>query len=388
MPLGAVLFKGPGSLRVETGSISILGYPVEKGETLVIPAGRSIPGLLDESTRYAYTGKVTGYSIDDYKRINEIAGRMIEYDRIILIGPSDSGKSTLASWIVNRMVLEGKRTLYATIDIGQNEAFCPAFASSMEPKPPMIPGVGGPLYRACFTGSFTPRDRLPRYHYCAVEIIEGWRGSLIIDTDGWVSLWNGLESKVSIARITRVDAVVTIGLGESEASFLKGKLPGASIVRVPRLVRGSKSKSERRTHRERLIAKALIEARERPVDLESTLVYGLPLFHGTPIDSMEASKLIGARVVYAEQQDGGLVAVVRGRMPEGRVNARLLREGWERGLIASVSIGGSPNPAIVTRIDYRRRILYIASNARGEPDYVEVGVARVDPDAILGRAKW
>ena len=387
MPVKAVLLVGPGRLTVTRGSLSLLGYELSPGDSVVVPAGRRLPALLGDDSGFEYTGRVEEHSVDFYKALREYSARAREADRILIVGPSDSGKSTLSAFIVNTLASEGRDPLYATVDVGQNEAFCPGYTSSAQPDPLIVPGSQGKLWRACFVGSFTPREQAYRYIACSSRVVAGWRGPLVVDTDGWIAPWEGLESKAALAHAVNADTIIAVNMDERAVGFLRDTVPEARIVRVPRLVESVKSREERRTHRERLIAKALLGASTVRVSVEKDRVYGLPVFHGSPVDPAEASKLTGARVLYAEVQQGGLLVVARSRPRSRLPRVRVLLEGWEKGLLASITAGGSPVPAVLLGIDYRSRTITLASKAAGV-DYVEVGKARVDPDAVLGRAKW
>ena len=387
MPVKAVLLVGPGRLTVTRGSLSLLGYELGPGDSVVVSAGRRLPALLGDDSGFEYTGRVEEHSVDFYKALREYSARAREGDRILVVGPSDSGKSTLSAFIVNTLASEGRDPLYATVDVGQNEAFCPGYTSSAQPDPLIVPGSRGKLWRACFVGSFTPREQAYRYIACSSRVAAGWRGPLVVDTDGWIVPWEGLESKAALAHAINADTIIAVNMDERAVGFLRDTVPEARIVRVPRLVESVKSREERRTHRERLIAKALLGASTVRVSVERDRVYGLPVFHGTQVDPLEASKLTGVRVLYAEVQQGGLLIVARSRPRSRLPRVRVLLEGWEKGLLASVTAGGSPAPAVLLGIDYRSRTITLASKAAGV-DYVEVGKARVDPDAVLGRAKW
>ena len=387
MPVKAVLLVGPGRLTVTRGSLRLLGYDLNPGDSVIVPAGRRLPALLGDESGFEFTGRVEEYSIDSYRTLEEYSARAREGDRILVVGPSDSGKSTLSAFIVNTLASEGRDPLYATVDVGQNEAFCPGYASSAQPNPLIVPGSQGRLLRACFVGSFTPREQAYKYIACSSRVIAGWSGPLIVDTDGWIAPWEGLESKVALAHTVRADTIVAVGMDERAVGFIRDTVPWARVIRVPKLVEGVKSREERRIHRERLIAKALLGASTIRISMERARIYGLPLFQGPPVDPAEASRLTGVRVLYAEVQSSGLLVVARSKPRNRLPRIRVLLEGWERGLLASVMDRGSPTPAVLLGIDYRSKSITLASKAEGE-DYIEVGKARVDPDSVLGKAKW
>ncbi|NOZ30804.1 MAG: hypothetical protein GXO68_02495 [Crenarchaeota archaeon] len=387
---GTYLLQGPGKLTVEKGSVEVLGYRIDGEGQVVVPVGRSVPALVEEGARASYTGKTTGLSSEAYQKWHDTIQGLGELDsRILLVGPSDTGKSTLAAWIINKIMQErGRSPLFATVDIGQNENFCPGFTSSVVVRdPPFIPGGGGDVYSTCFVGSFTPTNSLSRYIYCAHSMLKGWQGPLVMDSDGWVTVWDGIDSKIAVAEAVGFDKVVLVGLGEREEEYIRGKLRGVEIVRLGSLVDSRKSREERRIHRERLIAKALAGARERGFKVDSVPVYGGPIFLGQRVDPRLVGEALGLHVYYAERVGGELrvVARVRGRRIQG---ATLVRPGWERGLLSAVVGGGVVRPGIVTRVNYRTGTLYVYTPYEGDPEYIELGVARLDPEAFMGKAKW
>jgi len=388
-PGRAYVARGPGRLVVEKGTIEVLGYPVGEGSSILVPVGRAVPLLVGgEGARASYTGSLEEWSVEEYRRLDAIAGELGSHSRVMLVGPSDVGKSTLAAWTANKMALEGRNPLLATLDVGQNENFCPGFASSNHVEPPFIPGVGGPLARACFVGSFTPRGAEARYAYCAGHIVEAGE-SWVMDTDGWVSDWDGLDSKLAAAGAAGPELVVSVGLEDRLHRYLVDRL-AVETKKLPRLVESRKTREERRTHRERLLSRALQGAKELSIRLDSTPVYGLPLFLGTPLDPEEVSSLLGVKVFYAEQAPQGITIVVPARArvpvpPTGKL--RILRDGWERGLLAAVYEEGIPRPGLVTRISYRRMTIHVYAPTSGKPEMVEVGRARVDPEPFMAGSR-
>lgn len=387
---GTYLLRGPGKLTVERGSVEVLGYRIDGESQVVVPIGRSVPARVDEGARASYTGKIMELPSEAYQKWHGTIRGLGDLDsRILLVGPSDVGKSTLAAWIINKVVQEyGRDPLFATIDIGQNENFCPGFTSSVTVRdPPFIPGGGGDIYSTCFVGSFTPTNSLSRYIYCARSMLEGWQGPLVMDSDGWVAVWNGIDSKIAIAEAIGFDKIILVGLGSREEEYFRAKLRKVEVVRLGSLVDSRKSREERRIHRERLIAKALAGARERGFKVDSVPVYGGPIFLGQWIDPRLVGEALGIHVYYAERVGGELLVVarVRGRRIQG---ATLVRPGWERGLLSAIVGGSVVWPGIVTRVNYRTGTLYVLTPFEGEPEYIELGVARLDPEAFMGKAKW
>ena len=377
---GGVLLVGPGRLVVERGEFEVLGYVLGEGGELVVPAGRRVPGLARGRVVVEHSlAGVEPLPVEWYERVSRVAREVAGAGRAVIVGPTDSGKSTLAAWAAN---LSGSPLL--TVDVGQNEVFCPGFAS-LSRDPPHVPGWARGGVESCFVGSFTPRGVESRYLGCASRLSRGG-GGLVVDTDGWIMGWEALYSKAALASVVGADLVVAVGLEERWARFI-AESSGTRLLLVDRLVSGGKAWEERRLHRERLVARALQGAVERTYRAGDTVIAGAPVFQGDPLDPRPLSEVLGASVVYAERVGGEIVVVARGR-PRARQGARLLRPGWERGLIAAVHAEGTVYPGLVVRVNYRGRSMSILTRAPSGARLVEVGVSRVDLDGFLGQAKW
>ncbi len=382
------MLEGPGAFTLESGSVEVLGYELSPGARVIVPVGRRVPARVVEPSNASYTVKVHALDPEFYERVDRLAGEIAgSYERLIIVGPSDAGKSTLAAWIINKWLGQGRDPLYATVDVGQNENYSPGFASSSIPEGVFVPGGPSRLYRACFVGSFTPRDALGEYLACGKRVVDGWEGPVVVDTDGWVTPWEGAVSKAALSSILGADAVAVVG-SQSLADYLSRVLGGAEVIRLDPLVSGAgKGRGERRAHRERLLAKVLAGGREHGYNVARVPVYGAPVFRGDPLDPSVIRETVGVNAIYAERVGDSIVVVARARQ-RGPPGVSILRAGWERGLLAGLHYSDRVSPGLVTRINYRRRTLYILTREEEPPEYIIVGRARVDPGGFLGNAKW
>ena len=374
---GAMLLVGPQRVRVLEGSLEVLGAGVGEGGEFIVPAGRRIPAY--SSGALVEAGRVEPLDEGAYERLDGVARGLAGAGSVMLVGPGDSGKSTMAAWIYNRST--GER-LIVTLDVGQNEVYMPGFTASAMPRKPAIPGSMDGLTGACFVGSFSPARAMPRYIACASRLTRG--RTPIVDTDGWVAPGRGIESKLLAARAVGADKILAIGLGPDAIRLFEAE--GLDVVVLDRLAGSEKSREERRLHRDRLMASRLAGGRVKPYSVDEVPVVGAPVFGGSPLDR-EALKGIDPRAVYGEAQSDGIVIVSRGRprMP----GVRVLRPGWEEGLVAALwpRSGGVPVPGVVARVDYQRRRIMVYSSSHPESvRLLEVGVDRVDLKPFMGRA--
>lgn len=359
-------------LTVKRGKATILGYEATEGTSIVIPIGRRVLVKIEGSASISGESAAVPTGEQEFRIFDEASEKIVAYRRVIIIGPTDHGKSTLSAWVVNKLSSLGREVAYMTTDVGQNEIFSPAFESIARVNPPAIPGssLSFDVIDSCFVGSFSPTDNIRKYLDCAAEL-SSRAGQVVIDTDGWVRGEEALKTKARLASLTGSEAIVSIGLSKEEVELLR-KESGMEVIELPRLVNGEKSQSERRSHRERLIVQRLLGSKPRLV--ASEIVEGLPVFAGKTL------KLPFSGVVYAEEIGGKIVAVFRGRAPPVS-NAALLKEGWERGLLLAVR-GEGIHLGVLDKIYYDRRMVRILTPYDGRIERVEVGKVKAELESL------
>ncbi|VDD83624.1 unnamed protein product [Mesocestoides corti] len=144
--------------------------------------------------------------------------------KILLCGPSNSGKSTLMRLLVNRLLSSGKTEAVVVLDcdVGQSE-FTPAGMISLTfvRKPLLGPPFSHPLEgvykpaRQCFFGGASPSVnpafyvRCLRYVFEAFDELNGTQYPLIVNTMGWTQ-GLGLTLIIDQIKLSRPDMIVQI----------------------------------------------------------------------------------------------------------------------------------------------------------------------------------
>ncbi len=380
----AWLLTGPSSIRLINGEIAVNGYVIEEqGRQLTVPTGRSVLIYAISSSAIEATKPLSRVNTNAYKSYYSLAVQSTDYDKTLIIGPTDCGKSTLFSFISNISLVEGKPIILATIDIGQNELYAPGFVTKLEASNgPIIPGSITGNTENCFAGAFSPLHALTKYFGCASKLLTNNR-HIVIDTDGWISIWQGIESKTAIAAAIKADNIILMGLHDKVFEYIKSRFTDTNIIRSPCLASSTKkTREERRTHRDRLIARRLLGAKRYSINLDAIPVYGGPLFFESPLSREDYSLLPVKHVVYAEKGPNGVVVVTKHKIQTRLPGIKILHEGWERGLIAAALCNGKEALAVIERIDYTRRRMHILSMCM--PEAVLLGSAKVSLESYSG----
>ena len=319
-------------MTLASGSLSVLGAQAQPGLSFTVPVGRSV--IIEGEGDVSVTGasELEECDAESLEALRRAASELRGARRILIVGPSDSGKSTLAAYLYNSGVVNS----IISTDVGQNELYCPAFEALSIPRRPYIPGsMAWDPIASCFVGDVTPRGLEGRYTLCAVRLSRQ-SGSFVVDTDGWVTD-EGLELKASLSLALGSDAVVAVGLDEDSLEVLRADLAGP-IVAVPRLAPKAKSAGERRTNRDRLLAGCIMGSSRRVLGLSST-------------------RLIGRA------------------------------QGDLRGLVVGVGYAGSEFFGVVERAAEGKSITVLTRHA-GRVDYLRLGRLRLDLEAfsdLVGR---
>lgn len=194
---------------------------------------------------------------------------------VLLVGAPDTGKSTLATWLVNACLQAGHRVAVVDADVGQSDV-----------GPPGTVGLGypaGPIDRLdqvqaaamAFVGATSPARHPARHVVATASMV--WQArregaaAVVVDTTGTVSGRLGQMLKELKIAATCPEWVLALERGDELAPILRG-LRGRAEPKVLRLPPSGgareRSREERRANRERLLARYLESA--SPLDLTLT----------------------------------------------------------------------------------------------------------------------
>ena len=169
--------------------------------------------------------KEVGTKIWDEVIAKVFNGTTVVFKSILVLGPTDSGKTTLSTYIINQAIRRGIRPAIIDADIGQGDLAPPGVigCASVEKQIFDLREVSSNHFR--FVGSTNPTANsrlISRSVESLIREIRSKNGDfdgidlVVVNTDGYM-FSDGICSKMKIANTTRPDMIVC--LGENAPSF-------------------------------------------------------------------------------------------------------------------------------------------------------------------------
>ncbi len=318
---------------------------------------------------------------------------------VLILGATDTGKTTLALQAANTAVQAGRRVALLDADIGQGELAPPGTVGVARLEAP-IPSLSTARLRAmAFVGDTSP-------HGHVLPVLQGTRRLLehcrqrgddlvIVDASGFVS--GRLAEKLQLAQIDLIQPTLVVLLAHGPELQRLASLATAlhsSPVRQVTTPDGVRKKPEeyRRTQRINRMGRYLRDARQ--VDLSAGQVMTLDtwLYSGTPISpwKLRASQsILEAVVLHGEESSDGVFLCTETRPTRARLD--LLQEEFPgqriqatpaallRGLLVGlIGDGGRlADIGLLEGINFARGILSVITPARVVDDVRALHFGRI-----------
>ncbi len=246
---------GPAFIRVEQGSLFVTGFTVNEGEDILVRDRRGITLYsLDKSKICVRKGEKGRILIvkEEYTLAEEwmkVIQTLKDTDsrKIVVVGPAESGKSTLTAWIYNALTLPVIES-----DIGQNELGVPTSVTFASYKDRIVALQDLQPDGLFFVGHVSA-DKVGNIVVSKLfKATKFFNKGFVIDTDGYIE-GRGIFYKISLIEVVEPDAVIVLGssmLYKTLKSVFASRLT-IIFARPPPLVR-ERTRIDRRVFRQRL----------------------------------------------------------------------------------------------------------------------------------------
>jgi polynucleotide 5'-hydroxyl-kinase GRC3/NOL9 len=236
-PENTLIVRGPASLRLLGGQGTALGAPLNSCK-LVVQQERQLPVetsseadlevLLGESgSMFEVKGSTIPRSW--YSALDALAE--MRQGKVMIIGATDMGKSTLSTFLTNGLLKNGIRPRIADADIGQADIGPPTTVGSAIPSGYLSSLVDLNPSALIFIGHTSPSQVQSKLIDGIRRISHNEQESLtIINTDGWVLDPEAIIYKVDLIETIQPDLVLGIAIGrELEPILSKGAVTSMKI---------------------------------------------------------------------------------------------------------------------------------------------------------------
>ncbi|GAV69809.1 MobB domain-containing protein/Clp1 domain-containing protein [Cephalotus follicularis] len=279
----------PLRLRLVTGSAEIFGTELPPeiwlsfpprlkfavftwyGATIEMDGSTETDYIADETPMVSY---VNVHAVLEGRRNRAKASSSTDSDasqgpRVIVVGPTDSGKSTLSRMLLSWAAKQGWKPTFVDLDIGQGSITIPGCIAATPIEMPIDPVEGIPLEMPLvyFYGHTTPSNNIDLYKVLVKELaqilerqfagnIEARAAGMVINTMGWIE---GVGYELLLHAIETFKANVVLVLGQEKLYSMLREVhrsnPNVDVVKLQKsggvVSRNAKFRQRARSYRMR-----------------------------------------------------------------------------------------------------------------------------------------
>ncbi len=370
-----LLIEGDADLQVVSGEAEVFGCPVSN---IHIVNGKVLPFYFKENSTVKVRGKsipVKGSTIPDAweKLVKE------GYREIFLLGNSDSGKSSLATYLLNKR----EDVKWAIdLDIGQASIVHPCAMGVSKVEKKIISLSQAEMNEAYFVGSTSPTGNEMK---CLRGInklnsLTGGEGA-VIDTTGWTDGKRARDYKLTKLEILNPDVVVCFG----EIPYY---LADYNAIHVEPFVTKKRSREVRKSIRESMYLEWLENPHTR--ELDGSIIGNVTLFKGEEADRQFLNELIEEEILFAEKGYDFLNVYLNKGVEVGFELIKALKELYEvedvcivnlhqlKGVLAGLYSDSYLGMGLVEEVDVQNRTITVITPVEEEITSIELGMLKLE----------
>lgn len=248
-----LIVRGPASFRVLNGEPTVLGGPLSLNERVIVRRDKQLPILAHSESELdlavvhkSQVFEINGSTIPaSWDSAAEALGEM-ERGTVMVVGSADTGKSTLCTYLMNRLFGKGIAAKIVDGDVGQADIGPPTTISRANLEEYVVSLVDLHPESLLFIGHITPP-------LVEAKLIDGIRRLLdfddrsltIINTDGWILDPEAVMYKIRMIEAIQPDIVLVISTGTELQPILSGSRAKSMRLDAPQNV-FARSRTDRR----------------------------------------------------------------------------------------------------------------------------------------------
>jgi len=283
-----IRITGPAKIQVKKGTVYLLGLKLAKGKSITVGVGRTLALKAMENSELELLLGPAGKAepadpreevLDNWIRAAEMLSRE---GVIVVLGETDSGKSTFSTFIINTALEKGLKVAFIDTDLGQKDVGYPGTVTLTFPKQPLTWIRSLQPYSSKFIGNITPYNAEECIIASTLKLLREARSKadlIVINTDGWVVDEKAVKYKTSLISAINPDKIAVMkGFGQTR--FLTKTLEKMhyKVFNVPSPPsRPLKTRSQRKFYRETAFASMLLSAQRLNINIRACPILNIPL---------------------------------------------------------------------------------------------------------------
>lgn len=346
-----LLVDGPATVQVASGMVNVMGAVFTEGSWVKVRGFRRTPFYAEQSEASLIV-EGNNYRVVDGSTIPgswlEAAEKTAAEEKgvVMVVGEADSGKTSLATFLVNYYLNFQGEVGIVDSDPGQNDLGIPGTVSGgvvnkglsdlSQVKPEVIEFVG-------FTA---PESGVEELKEAVATVLGRLRekgvGKIVLNTDGWADS-KGLSFKAELTRAVKPIFVLSLLDGEKTLVFTRAVDPSTGMIQVEksRYVK-RRNRMHRRTLRMLNYRRHFARPRLVKKPLSETVFQNHPFLKGEPAQTPGELRELGFEALEARLYMGTLYVRIRDEVEEPvmlNFNGKriiVLGEEWEKGLLVGL----------------------------------------------------
>lgn len=260
----------------------------------------------------------------EYTTLEDIRDQVMDACLTMVIGGSDTGKTTLIARLAQEIVAAGERCAVIDADVGQSNIGPPTTIGLGEFRSGIESLSQIDAHAIYFVGSPSPVGHLLPSVTGTRKMVDKARESgfqrILIDTTGLIHGALGEALKGHKAELVGPDLIVVLQREQECAHLIRRIRTVASgtvaVLRPADHVR-TRSFAERKDFRERSLQAYFSRSTEIRLDCRKLLFAGSPLFLGQPLaEKHRYQRILGVPIAWAEQIQNEVLLVIDHALPE------------------------------------------------------------------------
>ncbi|MEM2049648.1 MAG: Clp1/GlmU family protein [Thermoproteota archaeon] len=346
-----LLVDGPAMVKVANGMVNVMGAVFAEGSWVKVRGFRRTPFYAEQSEASLLV-EGNNYRVVDGSTIPgswlEAAEKTAAEEKgvVMVVGEADSGKTSLATFLVNYYLNFQAEIGIVDSDPGQNDLGVPGTVSGgvvnkglsdlSQVKPEVMEFVG-------FTA---PESGVEELKEAVATVLRRLRekgvGKIVLNTDGWADS-KGLSFKAELTRTVKPSFVLSLLDGEKTLAFTMAVDPSTRMIRVEksRYVK-RRNRLHRRTLRTLNYRRHFARPRLVKKPLSENIFLNHPFLKGEPVQTPGGLGELGFEALETRQYMDTLYVKIKDEVEEpvmlnlGGKRIVVLGEGWEKGLLVGL----------------------------------------------------